>query len=183
MSGIEPQLLLPSKNSFTRAKKPELSGLVSLWLSALELLQQLALPAGQALGCLDIDPRDVPTEHPRLLAARGGGSLPPILCSRSWSRRGRQARGAAAGARVPRRRAGAGGQRPAADERHRVGTTGTTSWASSPDRQRLRELIIGRAPRSAVDDAAGAGSGINATFRQVGIATGIAALGALFQAR
>jgi hypothetical protein len=29
----------------------------------------------------------------------------------------------------------------------------------------------------------GAASGINATFRQVGIATGIAALGALFQAR
>jgi hypothetical protein len=41
----------------------------------------------------------------------------------------------------------------------------------------LATTAISTVPR----EQAGVGSGINATFRQVGIATGIAALGALFQ--
>jgi MFS family permease len=41
----------------------------------------------------------------------------------------------------------------------------------------LASTAISTVPR----EQAGAGSGVNATFRQVGIATGIAALGAIFQ--
>lgn len=43
----------------------------------------------------------------------------------------------------------------------------------------LGSLAVGVVPR----EAAGMGSGINITFRQVGIATGIATLGAIFQSR
>ena len=133
-------------------------------------------------------PAALPRERARLLRGQDGRDLPAAL-ARLVRRRAdrRKAVGADARADPARRRARARRRRAAADD----GITLARPWTTL-----LPGFIVGgigiglvNAPLASTAVSvveprrAGMASGINNTFRQVGIATGIAALGAIFQSR
>ena len=148
--------------------------------------------ADRGVRALGVGVRDLPlpdavhAEHPRLLAARDRDPLPPDLAARVRRRADLgEALEQHARAGADRRRARGVRARVRAHARHHVDVgldALLPGFVLARDRDRARQPAARSTAVSVVPpQSTGMGSGANTTFRQVGIATGVAVLGAVFE--